>query len=329
MTAQPPGDHPRRADIRNIAIIAHVDHGKTTLVDGLLKQGGAFHAKQQVADCAMDSNDQERERGITILAKNCAVHYGDLRVNIVDTPGHADFGGEVERVMRMADGALILVDAFEGPLPQTRFVTRKAIQAGLKLILVVNKIDKPRCEPETVVDKIFDLCVDLGAADWQLDFPVIYGSGRLGFMHSDLEEARKLLDKPAGPGRDLQPLFEVIKNEIPGPVIDAGAPLQLQCGNIDHNDFVGRMAIGRITAGVIRAGQAVAVMKGPGAIPARGRACSCTASSAWAAKRSRKPRPATSSWSPGSSRSASATPSAMPRTPSPCRRSRSTSRPSR
>ncbi|HAT09283.1 MAG TPA: translational GTPase TypA, partial [Planctomycetes bacterium] len=172
MTAQPPGDKPRRADVRNIAIIAHVDHGKTTLVDGLLKQGGAFHAKQHVAECAMDSNDQERERGITILAKNCAVHYGDLRINIVDTPGHADFGGEVERVMRMADGALILVDAFEGPLPQTRFVTRKAIQAGLKLVLVVNKIDKPRCEPETVVDKIFDLCVDLGAEDWQLDFPV-------------------------------------------------------------------------------------------------------------------------------------------------------------
>jgi GTP-binding protein len=272
MTAQPPGDKPRRADVRNIAIIAHVDHGKTTLVDGLLKQGGAFHAKQHVAECAMDSNDQERERGITILAKNCAVHYGDLRINIVDTPGHADFGGEVERVMRMADGALILVDAFEGPLPQTRFVTRKAIQAGLKLVLVVNKIDKPRCEPETVVDKIFDLCVELGAEDWQLDFPVVYGSGRIGFMHQDLEAARKLLDAPAGAGRDLQPLFEVIKNEIPGPVIAPNAPLQLQCGNIDHNDFVGRMAIGRITAGSIKAGQAVAVLKGPDAIPARGRA---------------------------------------------------------
>ena len=273
MTAQPPGDHPRRADIRNIAIIAHVDHGKTTLVDGLLKQGGAFHAKQHVVDCAMDSNDQERERGITILAKNCAVHYGDLRINIVDTPGHADFGGEVERVMRMADGALILVDAFEGPLPQTRFVTRKAIQAGLKLILVVNKIDKPRCEPETVVDKIFDLCVDLGAEDWQLDFPVIYGSGRFGFMHSDLEEARKLITAPEGaPGRDLRALFDMIQQEVPGPVIDPGASLQLQCGNIDHNDFVGRMAIGRITAGVIRAGQAVAVMKGPDAIPSKGRA---------------------------------------------------------
>jgi len=258
--------------IRNIAIIAHVDHGKTTLVDGLLKQGGAFHAKQHVVDCAMDSNDQERERGITILAKNCAVHYGDLRINIVDTPGHADFGGEVERVMRMADGALILVDAFEGPLPQTRFVTRKAIQAGLKLILVVNKIDKPRCEPEGVLDRIFDLCIELGAEDWQLDLPVLYGSGRLGFMHTDLAEARRLLDAPAGPGRDLRPLFEVIQHEVPGPVIDPGAPLQLQCGNIDHNDFVGRMAIGRITAGVIRAGQAVAVMKGPDAIPSRGRA---------------------------------------------------------
>jgi GTP-binding protein len=256
MTAQPTGDKPRRSDIRNIAIIAHVDHGKTTLVDVLLKQGGAFHAKQQVVDCVMDSNDQERERGITILATNCSVHYG----------------GEVERVMRMADGALILVDAFEGPLPQTRFVTRKAIQAGLKLVLVVNKIDKPRCEPETVVDKIFDLMVELGAEDWQLDFPVVYGSGRLGFMHQDLEEARKLLDMPAGPGRDLQPLFEVIKNEIPGPLVDPNAPLQLQCGNIDHNDFVGRMAIGRITSGSIKAGQAVAVLKGPDAIPSRGRA---------------------------------------------------------
>ncbi len=272
MTAQPPGDKPRRADVRNIAIIAHVDHGKTTLVDGLLKQGGAFHAKQHVVDCAMDSNDQERERGITILAKNCAVHYGDLRINIVDTPGHADFGGEVERVMRMADGALILVDAFEGPLPQTRFVTRKAIQAGLKLILVVNKIDKPRCEPETVVDKIFDLCVELGAEDWQLDFPVVYGSGRIGFMADDLAKGRAMLDAPAGPGRDLQSLFEMIKNEIPGPVIDPNGPLQLQCGNIDHNDFVGRMAIGRISAGSIKAGQAVSVMKGPDAIPSRGRA---------------------------------------------------------
>ncbi|MEK7415706.1 MAG: GTP-binding protein, partial [Planctomycetota bacterium] len=271
MTAQPPGNAPRRSDVRNIVIIAHVDHGKTTLVDALLKQGGAFHAKQQVADCAMDSNDQERERGITILAKNCAVHYGDLRVNIVDTPGHADFGGEVERVMRMADGALILVDAFEGPLPQTRFVLRKAIQAGLKLVLVVNKIDKPRCEPETVVDKIFDLCCELGAEDWQLDFPVVYGSGRLGYMHTDLAEARTLLEAPAGVARDLRPLFEVIAHEIPGPVVDPNAPLQLQCGNIDHNDFVGRMAIGRIHAGTIRAGQAVVVVKGPDAIPSRGR----------------------------------------------------------
>jgi GTP-binding protein len=272
MTAKHPDTAARRDDVRNIAIIAHVDHGKTTLLDGLLRQGGAFRANQQVADCVMDSNDQERERGITILAKNCAVTYpskshGDIRVNIVDTPGHADFGGEVERVLRMADGALVLVDAFEGPLPQTRFVLRKAIQTGLKLILVVNKIDKPGCEPDKIADGIFDLMVELGAADWQLDFPVVYGSGRMGFMDTDLETARGHLKG----GGDLLPLFEAIVSDVPGPRIDVDAPLRMQVSNIDHNDFVGRMGIGRIFSGVIRPGQAVAVVSGPNGVPRKGR----------------------------------------------------------
>jgi GTP-binding protein len=278
MSAKPPIQVERRADVRNIAIIAHVDHGKTTLVDGLLRQGGAFRANQQVAECVMDSNDQERERGITILAKNCAVTYHtvdgrDIRINIVDTPGHADFGGEVERVLRMADGALILVDAFEGCLPQTRFVLRKAIQNGLKLILVVNKIDKPNCNPAEVPDKIFDLMVELGGEDWQLDFPIVYGSGRSGFMETTLDAARTRLGKPAGSPEagDLRPLFETIVSEIPGPPVKSDAPLQLQVSNIDHNDFVGRMGIGRILAGSITANMPVCVVHGENGVPHRGR----------------------------------------------------------
>jgi len=259
----------RRADIRNIAIIAHVDHGKTTLVDALLKQGGAFHARQTVEDCVMDSNDQEKERGITILAKNCAVQYGDIRINVVDTPGHADFGGEVERVLRMADGALLLVDAFEGCLPQTRFVLRKALQNGLKIILVVNKIDKTNCEPETVSDRIFDLMVELDAEDWQLDFPIVYGSGRQGFMELDLEAGRKRLTTNDG---TLKPLFDLIVSAIPGPEVKAAtAPLQLQVANIDHNDFVGRMGIGRILAGTIKPNMPVVVVSGLDGVPKRGR----------------------------------------------------------
>jgi GTP-binding protein len=263
----------RRHDIRNIAIIAHVDHGKTTLVDALLKQGGAYHAKQLIEVCAMDSKDQEKERGITILAKNCAVHYlhkveGDVRINIVDTPGHADFGGEVERVLKMADGALVLVDAFEGCLPQTRFVLRKAIQTGLKMILVVNKIDKTNCTPEIIADRIFDLMVELGAEDWQLDFPVMYGSGRMGFMEDTLEKGNaRLLSKDG----DLRPLFDAIVQHIPGPPIKANAPLQLQVANIDHNDFVGRMGIGRIFAGTIKTNMQVVVVSGPNGVPHKGR----------------------------------------------------------
>ncbi|MBA3845701.1 MAG: translational GTPase TypA [Planctomycetes bacterium] len=251
----------RRTDIRNIAIIAHVDHGKTTLVDGMLRQAGVFHAKQHIEVCVMDSKDQEKERGITILAKNCAVQYGDVRINIIDTPGHADFGGEVERVLKMADGALVLVDAFEGAMPQTRFVLRKAIQSKLKIVLVVNKIDKPGATPKIIADQIFDLMIDLDAEDWQLDFPVLFGSGRQGYMNPGLDDE----------GRDLRPLFDAIVRYIPGPPIKANAPLQLQVANLDHNDFVGRMAIGRIFAGAIQAGQTVSIVRGPGGVPHKAR----------------------------------------------------------
>ncbi|TVR13335.1 MAG: translational GTPase TypA [Planctomycetota bacterium] len=251
----------RRTDIRNIAIIAHVDHGKTTLVDALFKQAGVFRAGQQVAECVMDSDDQERERGITILAKNCAVTWEDIRLNLIDTPGHADFGGEVERVLRMADGVLLLVDAFEGPMPQTRFVLRKALENGLKPLVVVNKVDKPGCRPQAVVDEVFDLMVDLDAQDWQLDFPVLYGSGRDGWMTTDLDERTQ----------DCRALFESIIREVPGPAVRPGAPLQLQVANLDHNDFVGRIAIGRVYAGSINAGDRVAVVKDANAVPRPGR----------------------------------------------------------
>ncbi|TVR40871.1 MAG: translational GTPase TypA [Planctomycetota bacterium] len=251
----------RRSDIRNVAIIAHVDHGKTTLVDALFRQAGVFRQGQQVEECIMDSDAQERERGITILAKNCAVNWGGVRLNLIDTPGHADFGGEVERVLRMADGVILLVDAFEGPMPQTRFVLRKALENGLKPLVVVNKVDKPGCRPEEVVNEVFDLMVDLGAEDWQLDFPVLFGSGRDGWMTLDMEQRTT----------DCSQLFAAVIEHIPGPKIKADAPLQLQVANLDHNDFVGRIAIGRIYAGVLNAGDRVAVVKGSGAVPRAGR----------------------------------------------------------
>ncbi|MHC5067749.1 MAG: translational GTPase TypA [Planctomycetota bacterium] len=253
----------RRTDIRNVAIIAHVDHGKTTLVDGLLAQSGSLQSRGEQQDCILDSNDQERERGITILSKICAVDWGDVRVNIIDTPGHADFGGEVERVVRMADGCLLLVDAFEGAMPQTRYVLRKALENGLKPIVVVNKVDKDGATPEAVVDSVFDLMVELGAEDWQLDFPIVYGSGRQGWMVRDLEN-----DEP----KDLSCLFDVIVSEIPGPPIEAQAPLQLQVANLDYNDFVGRIAIGRISAGTISAGEQVVLVKGEDGVPHKARA---------------------------------------------------------
>ncbi len=234
-----------RNDLRNIAIIAHVDHGKTTLVDEMLKQGGIFRANQQVADRVMDSNDLERERGITILSKNTAVHYNDVKINIVDTPGHADFSGEVERVLKMVGGVLLLVDAFEGPMPQTRFVLKKALELSLPVIIVVNKVDRPDARPEAVVDETLELLLELDATDEQLDSPIVYASGRSGTATLDYNK----------PGTDLKPLFDTVLETIPAPSGDPDQPLQLLISTIDYNDYVGRIGIGRITQGTIHAGQ--------------------------------------------------------------------------
>jgi GTP-binding protein len=238
--------------IRNIAIIAHVDHGKTTLVDCLLKQSGTFAAHEKVGERVMDSNDIERERGITILAKNCAIEYGGTRINIVDTPGHADFGGEVERVLSMVDGVLLLVDAVEGPMPQTRFVTRKALALGLKAIVVVNKIDRPSARPGWVVDRTFELFDKLGANDAQLDFPVIYASALQGWSSTDYTERRP----------DMNTLFEAILTHVPPPQTEIAAPLQLQISTLAHNSYVGRIGIGRIRRGSVRPGQIVSLFFG-------------------------------------------------------------------
>src|SRR5919204_964323 len=229
-------------DVRNIAIIAHVDHGKTTLVDGFLRQAGSFRPGEVVADCAMDSNDLERERGITILAKFTAITWKGTRINIVDTPGHADFGGEVERVLKMVDSVLLLVDAFEGPMPQTRFVTRKALGLGLRPILVVNKIDRPGCDPEAAVNATFDLFCALGATDEQLDFPVIYASGREGYAVRHLTDERK----------DLSPLLDLIVEKVPPPAADPDAPLAMHVATLDYDDYLGYVGIGRILSGRIR-----------------------------------------------------------------------------
>ena len=238
--------------IRNIAIIAHVDHGKTTLVDCLLKQSGTFAAHEKVADRVMDSNDIERERGITILAKNCAIEYGGTRINIVDTPGHADFGGEVERVLSMVDGVLLVVDAVEGPMPQTRFVTRKALALGHKAIVVVNKIDRPGSRPGWVVDQTFELFDKLGANDEQLDFPVIYASALQGWASTDSTQRQP----------DMSALFEAVLKHVPPPQADAEAPLQFQISTLDYNSYVGRIGIGRIRKGSVRVGQNVALRYG-------------------------------------------------------------------
>jgi GTP-binding protein len=238
--------------IRNIAIIAHVDHGKTTLVDCLLKQSGTFAAHEKMGERIMDSNDIERERGITILAKNCAIEYGGTRINIVDTPGHADFGGEVERVLSMVDGVLLLVDAVEGPMPQTRFVTRKALALGLKAIVVVNKIDRPGARPGWVVDQTFELFDKLGASDEQLDFPVIYASAIQGWASTDYTERRP----------DMSALYEAVLTHVPPPTADAGKPLQLQISTLDYNSYVGRIGIGRIRGGSVKPGQNVALRFG-------------------------------------------------------------------
>jgi GTP-binding protein len=245
--------NPRR---RNVAIIAHVDHGKTTLVDALLRQSGAFRANQQVAERVMDSNDLERERGITILAKNTAVRYNDLLINICDTPGHADFGGEVERTLAMVDGVILLVDASEGPLPQTRFVLRKALERGLPPIVVMNKIDRPDARPQEVLNEIYDLFIDLDATEDQIEFPVLYTNARDGLASTH----------PATLGEDLRPLFDAIVDHVPPPRGNPAGPLQMLVANLDASDYLGRIAIGRIFNGTVKLNDSVAVMKLAGAV---------------------------------------------------------------
>ena len=253
------------SQIRNIAIIAHVDHGKTTMVDQLLRQSGTFADHEKVVDTVMDSNAIERERGITILAKNCAVSWRGTHINIVDTPGHADFGGEVERALSMVDGVLLLIDAQEGPMPQTRFVTKKALALGLKPIVVVNKVDKPGADPDKVINAAFDLFDKLGATDEQLDFPVVYASGINGW--SSLEEGAP--GEQWGP--DMTALFETILKHVPPHEGDRNAPLQLQISALDYSTFVGRIGVGRVNAGTIRAGMDVLVMEGPQGSQTKGR----------------------------------------------------------
>ena len=247
----------RVENLRNIAIIAHVDHGKTTMVDKLLRATDAFRANQQVEDRVLDSNDQERERGITILAKNISIEYKGIKINVLDTPGHADFGGEVERVLRMADGALLLVDAFEGPMPQTRFVLRHAIDTGLKIMIVINKIDRPGAEPERAFNDCLDLMADLGASDDQLEFAmehVVYASGVNGYARLDPEDGNM----------DMYPLLDMIVDELPAPDVDVDGPLAMQCVTIDHSNFVGRIGIGRVFSGTIHQGDSILVVKNGG-----------------------------------------------------------------
>lgn len=246
----------KREDIRNIAIIAHVDHGKTTLVDGLLKQSGIFRQNQKVEERVLDSNELERERGITILSKNTAVYYKGIKINIIDTPGHADFGGEVERVLKMVDGVLLLVDAFEGPMPQTRFVLKKALALNLPAIVVINKIDRPDARINQVIDEVLELFIDLGADDSQIEFPVVYASAREGFAKLNLED----------PSRDLEPLFKTIIDYMPAPEGDSEAPLQLLITTLDYDDYVGRIAIGRIFRGTTLSGNEYALCKKDGTV---------------------------------------------------------------
>lgn len=244
----------RREDIRNIAIIAHVDHGKTTLVDCLLRQSGQFRESQLVGECILDSNDLERERGITILAKNIALTYKGVKINIIDTPGHADFGGEVERVLKMADGVLMLVDAAEGTKPQTRFVLRKALECKLKPVVVINKIDRPDARPSEALSETFDLFVELGADDEALDFPYIFASGRDGYATHD----------PSAKTADITPLLDMVLEHVPGPDVNLDAPLQMMVTTLAWSDYVGRIATGRITSGKIRKGQKIALIKADG-----------------------------------------------------------------
>lgn len=242
-------------NIRNIAIIAHVDHGKTTLVDGMLRQSGIFHENEVVTERVMDSNPLERERGITILAKNTAVTYKNTKINIVDTPGHADFGGEVERALSMVDGVLLIVDAFEGPMPQTKFVLQKALELNLKPVVVVNKIDRPDARPHEVIDEVFDLFVELGANEEQLDFPIVYTSARAGTAQQEMEESSE----------NLVPLFEMIINHVAPPQVEEG-PFQMLVANLDHDNYLGKYAVGKINRGMISAGDSVALIRHDGTV---------------------------------------------------------------
>ena len=244
----------RREDIRNIAIIAHVDHGKTTLVDELLKQSGIFRQNEAVQDRVMDSNDLEKERGITILSKNTAIHYNGIKINIVDTPGHADFGGEVERILTMVDGVLLLVDAFEGCMPQTRFVLSKALALNKKVLVVINKIDRPGARPAEVIDEVLDLFIELGANDDQLEFPVVYASARDGYASLD----------PNVREGDMRPLFEEIIKEIEAPEGDVDAPLQCIFSSLDYDDYIGRIGVGRVKRGTVKVNDKVVLCKQDG-----------------------------------------------------------------
>jgi len=246
----------RRDDIRNVAIIAHVDHGKTTLVDAMLRQSGQFRASQLQGERILDTNDLERERGITILAKNIALNYGPTKINLIDTPGHADFGGEVERTLQMANGALVLVDAFEGPMPQTKFVLRKAFADKLRPIVVINKIDRPDARPIEVLNEVFDTFVELGADEHQLDFPYIYASAKEGYASHDPHEHHGT----------IRPLFDMIVAHVPGPLVEPDHPLQMLCTTLDFSEYVGRIAIGRIVSGRIKSGQKASLIKAGGTI---------------------------------------------------------------
>ena len=245
----------KQENIRNVAIIAHVDHGKTTLVDRLLWASHVFRENQQVEERILDSNDQERERGITILSKNISITYKDVKINVIDTPGHADFGGEVERVLNMADGALLIVDAYEGPKPQTRFVLSHALERGLRIVVVVNKIDRPNADPEGAVDKVFDLMVELGASDEQLDFPVVYASAVNGYARLDPDDGNM----------DMVPLLDTILDEIPAPDVDIDGPVALQICTVDHSSYEGRIGVGRLSSGTLHEKEQVLVVKPDGA----------------------------------------------------------------
>ncbi|QKF07592.1 translational GTPase TypA [Berryella wangjianweii] len=244
----------KQDNIRNVAIIAHVDHGKTTMVDRLLGAAGAFRENQRVEERVLDSNDQERERGITILSKNIAIQYGDVKINVIDTPGHADFGGEVERVLNMADGALLIVDAFEGPMPQTRFVLRHALALGLRIVVVVNKVDRPGARPDEVVDAVFDLMVELDASDEQLDFPVVFASAMNGYARYAADDGNM----------DMVPLLDTIVQQVPAPDCEPSGPVALQICTVDHSSFVGRIGVGRLYSGTMHKGEQVLVIKNDG-----------------------------------------------------------------